>query len=60
MMNFLLRIEHLPFCVWLHESTSIWAFPMVLFIHTLGMSMIAGVSTMLNLAVFGFLAQDAH
>ena len=54
MMGFLLRIEQLPFCVWLRGSTSIWAFPMFLFMHTLGMSLIAGLNGVIDLAVLGF------
>jgi hypothetical protein len=54
MMAFLLRLEQLPFCIWLRESSSIWAFPMVLFLHTLGMSMIAGVSAVIDLVFLGF------
>ena len=53
-MDFLLKLEQLPFCVWLHESSSIWAFPMFLFMHTLGMSMIAGVGGVIDLALLGF------
>jgi hypothetical protein len=54
MMDFLLKIEQLPFCIWLRESSSIWAFPMFLFMHTLGMSMIAGVSAIIDLVFLGF------
>ena len=54
MMDFLLKLENLPFCDWLHESNSIWAFPMFLFMHTLGMSMIAGISAVIDLACLGF------
>jgi hypothetical protein len=53
-MGFLLRLEQLPFSVWLHESPSLWGFPMFLFMHTLGMSMIAGVSAVIDLAFLGF------
>ena len=53
-MEFLLRLEQLPFCVWLHESSSIFAFPIFLFLHTLGMSMIAGVSAVIDLVFLGF------
>ncbi len=53
-MDFLTRLENLRFCVWLHESSSIWAFPMFLFMHTLGMSMIAGVSAVIDIALLGF------
>ena len=54
MMDFLLRIEQLPFCAWVRESSSIWAIPMFLFLHTLGMSMIAGSSVVVDLAFLGF------
>jgi len=53
-MNFLLWLESLKFCVWVRESDSIWAFPMFLFMHTLGMSMIAGVGAVVDIAIFGF------
>jgi hypothetical protein len=53
-MNFLLWLESLKFCVWVRESDSIWAFPMFLFMHTLGMSMIAGVSGVVDIAILGF------
>ena len=54
MIDFLLRIEQLPFCIWVRESSSIWAFPMFLFMHTLGMSMIAGGSAVIDLVFLGF------
>lgn len=54
MMDFLMKLENLPFSEWLHESNSIFAFPMFLFLHTLGMSMIAGVSAVIDLACLGF------
>jgi hypothetical protein len=53
-MNFLLRLEQLSFFVWVRESSSVWAFPMFLFLHTLGMSMIAGGSAVIDLVVLGF------
>lgn len=54
MNDFLMRLENLPFCVWLHESSSIFAFPIFLFMHTLGMSMIAGVSAVIDIVFLGF------
>jgi hypothetical protein len=54
MMEFLLKLENLAFSEWLHESNSIFAFPMFLFMHALGMSMIAGVSAVIDLACLGF------
>jgi hypothetical protein len=53
-MNFLLKLEQIPFCVWLRESDSVWAFPMFLFLHTLSMSIVAGLSATLDLVFLGF------
>src|SRR6202142_1108569 len=53
-MHALLWIEQLKFFIWIRESDSIWAFPMFLFVHTLGMSMIAGVSAVVDIAILGF------
>ena len=53
-MNFLLKLEQIPFCVWLRESDSVWAFPMLLFLHTLSMSIVAGLSATLDLVFLGF------
>src|SRR5580698_1161603 len=54
MMGFLQSIEKLSFCTWLRESSSVWADPMFLFMHTLGMSMIAGGSAVIDLGLLGF------
>jgi hypothetical protein len=53
-MNFLLKLEQIPFCVWLRESDSVWAFPMFLFLHTLSMPIVAGLSATLDLVFLGF------
>jgi hypothetical protein len=46
-------IEGLTFATWMRESPSLWAFPMFLFLHTLGMSIVAGGATIINFAVLG-------
>jgi hypothetical protein len=53
-MSLLVWIESWPFCVWVRETSSVWGEPMFLFFHTLGMSMIAGVSVVMDLAFLGF------
>ena len=53
-MRFLNLLEQLPFSIWVRESSSIWAFPTFLVLHTIGMSIVAGLSTMLDLALLGF------
>src|ERR1700694_3552652 len=54
MKEFLGFLEQMEFSVWVRESGTIWAFPMILFVHTLGMAIVAGGSTMINLIVLGF------
>jgi hypothetical protein len=52
-MSFLSWLEQLPFSVWLNESASLWAFPTFLFLHTLGMSVVAGGSAAIDFALLG-------
>jgi len=46
-------VEQLSYSTWVRESNSIWAFPMYLFAHTLGMSLVAGGAAMISLALLG-------
>jgi hypothetical protein len=52
-MAFLTWLEELSFSQWLNESPSIWGYPMFLFMHTLGMSVVAGGSAIVDLAILG-------
>ena len=47
-------LEALPVSTFIRESNSLWAFPMFLFAHTLGMSIVAGGSSLIDLALLGF------
>src|SRR5436190_20991290 len=51
LFNFL---ESLSISVFIRESNSLWAFPMFLFAHTLGMSIVAGGASLIDLALLGF------
>jgi len=53
-MDFLKSLEELQFSIWVRESGSIWAFPTVLFLHTLGMSIVAGGNAAIDLVLLGF------
>jgi hypothetical protein len=52
-MAILAWIEQLSLSSWVRESGSIWAFPMLLFAHTLGVAVVAGGSTVISLALLG-------
>lgn len=54
MIRFFMYVENLAFSQWVHDAPTIWAFPMILFVHTLGMSIVAGGAAMLSLMVLGF------
>jgi hypothetical protein len=53
MIEFLSKLEELKFSIWVRESSSIWAFPTFLFLHTLGMSIVAGGSAVIDLVLLG-------
>ena len=52
-MDFLLRIEQSGFCTWVRESPSVWAFPTVLLLHTIGMGLVVGVNAGIDLKILG-------
>jgi hypothetical protein len=52
--DFLVFLENMEFSQWVKDAPTIWAFPTILIVHTLGMSIVAGVSAMLSLVVLGF------
>jgi hypothetical protein len=54
MHQFLAYLEDMQFSHWVKDSPTIWAFPTILFVHTFGMSIVAGGSAMLDLIVLGF------
>jgi hypothetical protein len=53
-MQLLLWLEQTSPAEWIRESNSIFAYPTILFLHTLGLATVAGLSTFLNLRVLGF------
>jgi hypothetical protein len=50
---FFLSIEHSPLSVWLRESTTIWAFPFVLILHTVGLAFLVGVNVAIDARALG-------
>src|SRR3954464_15487344 len=52
-MGLLVWLESLPLSVWVHESTSIWAQPTVLTLHTMGMGVLVGASWVLDMRLLG-------
>jgi len=54
MMEFLTSLEASSFSTWLRESPSIWAYPAVLTLHTVGLGILVGANWMVDLRVLGF------
>jgi len=50
-MEFLLRLQESSFGLWVAES--IWAYPIILTLHTVGLALLVGPSAFLDLRVLG-------
>jgi hypothetical protein len=48
-VNVFLWIEETGLSLWVRESPSLLAFPFILFLHTLGLAMLAGISVAIDL-----------
>ena len=54
MMDWLAALENSGFGIWLRESPSIWAYPAVLTLHTLGLGVLVGGNAVLDLRLLGW------
>ena len=54
MMEVLASLENSGFGVWLRESPSIWAYPAVLTLHTIGLGVLVGGNAVLDLRLLGW------
>jgi hypothetical protein len=52
-MSFLETIEQLGFSTWVRESPSKFAYPTVLWLHVMGMGVVAGMSSVIGLRLLG-------
>jgi len=52
-MGFLAWLESLQISVWVGQSTSVWAQPTILTLHTTGMAVLVGASWVLDLRLLG-------
>jgi hypothetical protein len=55
--TFLRSIEASGLSMWMRDSTSLWAYPMVILFHTLGLALLAGPSIVLDLRILGVAPQ---
>src|SRR5688572_28594722 len=54
MLQFLTWLEGTRFAMWLVQSDTIWAYPTVLTLHTVGLAMLVGASAAVDLRLLGF------
>ena len=52
-MNFLDTLENLGFSTWVRESPSKLAYPTILWLHVMGMGVVAGVAGVISLRLLG-------
>ena len=46
-------LQNLPFSIWMSESDSLWSYPLILFLHSVGMGMTAGAAFVVGLRLIG-------
>ena len=54
MPDVLAAIESTAFSTWIRESPSLWAYPTILTLHTVGLALLVGPSWALDLRLLGF------
>ena len=54
MESFFVWLEARPLSTWLRESPSLWAFPFVLILHTVGLAFFVGANVAWDVRVLGF------
>jgi hypothetical protein len=54
MTELLAALEASAFSTWLRESSSIWAYPTVLTLHTIGLAVLVGANVAFDLRLLGF------
>jgi hypothetical protein len=53
MMAFLASLENSTFGTWVRESSSLWAYPTILFMHTVGLGFLVGLNVAIDLRILG-------
>jgi len=53
MQDFLIALEQTTMGKFIHESSSLWAFPFVLTVHTFGLCFIFGANTLVSMRLLG-------
>lgn len=54
MADFLASLEGSGLATWVREAPTVWAYPLVLTLHTFGLGVVVGVNTVVDLRLLGF------
>ena len=57
MTDFLASLENSGFGLWVRESGSLWSYPTIIFLHSLGLSFVVGLNVAMNLRLLGVAAR---
>lgn len=52
-MDFLAQLEQSGIASWIRTSPSLWSYPTVLFLHTVGLGLLVGASVAIDLRILG-------
>ena len=52
-MDFLSSLEQSGFGTWVREAPSLWAYPTILFLHTVGLGFLVGINVAIDLRMLG-------
>lgn len=54
MNDFLASIEQLSISTWIREGGAIYGYALILFMHTIGLGLVAGITFLMNLRLLGY------
>jgi hypothetical protein len=56
-MNVLMWLERSSVSAWINQSTSLFAYPTILLLHTIGLTLLVGINVAIDLRILGFAPQ---
>jgi len=53
-MDFLRALQDSGLAAWVREAPSIWAYPLIIFLHSAGLALVVGPGIVIDLVILGF------
>jgi hypothetical protein len=53
MIDMLTAVEQSSLATWVREAPTLWAYPTILFLHTVGLGFLVGLNTVIDLRILG-------